>query len=89
MPDLADGESAEMKGSGARPYVFENVGGVYSCTCPARRVASRSNSARASTCDGCAAMRPKQRESARTSRPETEEGEAADKAGRAGRCSPR
>src|SRR3954453_15548732 len=37
MPDLQDGESVEMKGSGAKPYVLKNVGGVYSCTCPAWR----------------------------------------------------
>src|SRR5437762_1588740 len=37
MPDLQDGESMEMQGSGAKPYVLKNVGGVYSCTCPAWR----------------------------------------------------
>ncbi len=37
MADLSDGESVEMKGSGAKPYVLKNVGGVYSCTCPAWR----------------------------------------------------
>src|SRR3954462_2445212 len=37
MPDLSDGQSVEMKGSGSRPYVLKNVGGVYSCTCPAWR----------------------------------------------------
>src|SRR5213080_903258 len=37
MPDLQDGESVEMQGSGSRPYVLKNVGGVYSCTCPAWR----------------------------------------------------
>ncbi len=37
MPDLKDGGSTEMKGSGAKPYVLKNVGGVYSCTCPAWR----------------------------------------------------
>lgn len=37
MADLADGESVEMKGSGAKPYVLKNSGGVYSCTCPAWR----------------------------------------------------
>src|SRR5436305_12152094 len=26
-----------MQGSGARPYVLKNTGGVYSCTCPAWR----------------------------------------------------
>jgi DNA ligase 1 len=37
MPDLADGESTEMQGSGAKPYTIKNVGGVYSCSCPAWR----------------------------------------------------
>jgi DNA ligase-1 len=37
MPDLADGESTEMQGSSATPYVLKNTGGVYSCTCPAWR----------------------------------------------------
>lgn len=37
MPDLQDGESIEMQGSGSKPYVLKNVGGVYSCTCPAWR----------------------------------------------------
>src|SRR5437868_6812014 len=37
MPDLQDGESVEMQGSGTKPYVLKNVGGVYSCSCPAWR----------------------------------------------------
>src|ERR1700674_3198016 len=37
MPDLRDGESVEMQGSASRPYVLKNVGGVYSCSCPAWR----------------------------------------------------
>lgn len=37
MPDLADGESTEMQGSGSKPYVLKNTGGVYSCSCPAWR----------------------------------------------------
>lgn len=37
MPDLADGESTELQGSGAKPYTLKNTGGVYSCTCPAWR----------------------------------------------------
>ena len=37
MPDLRDGDSVEMKGSAAKPYILKNVGGVYSCTCPAWR----------------------------------------------------
>lgn len=37
MPDLQDGETVEMQGSGAKPYVLKNNGGVYSCSCPAWR----------------------------------------------------
>src|SRR5258707_1478461 len=37
MSDLQDGESVEMQGSGAKPYVLKNAGGVYSCSCPAWR----------------------------------------------------
>ena len=37
MPDIADGESVEVQGSAAKPYVLTNTGGVYSCTCPAWR----------------------------------------------------
>lgn len=37
MPDLADGESIQMQGSGREPYTIKNLGGVYSCTCPAWR----------------------------------------------------
>ena len=37
MADLADGETFLMQGSGAKPYELKNVGGVYSCSCPAWR----------------------------------------------------
>ena len=37
MADLQDGQSVEMQGSGRTPYILKNVGGVYSCTCPAWR----------------------------------------------------
>lgn len=37
MADLQDGESVEVQGSAKKPYVIQNVGGVYSCTCPAWR----------------------------------------------------
>src|SRR5207249_1151720 len=37
MPDLRDGQSVEVWGSAAKPYVLKNVGGVYSCSCPAWR----------------------------------------------------
>jgi DNA ligase-1 len=42
MPDLQDGESVEMQGSARLPYVLKNIGGVYSCNCPAWRNQSRS-----------------------------------------------
>src|SRR5215207_9155723 len=37
MPDLQDGETTEMQGSGVKPYLLKNTGGVYSCSCPAWR----------------------------------------------------
>ncbi len=37
MPDLQEGQSVEVQGSAATPYVLKNVGGVYSCSCPAWR----------------------------------------------------
>src|SRR5215471_15187774 len=48
MPDLQDGESTEMQGSGAKPYILKNVGGVYSCSCPAWR--NQSNAIEKRTC---------------------------------------
>lgn len=37
MADLADGASTEVQGSGASKYTIKNVGGAYSCSCPAWR----------------------------------------------------
>jgi DNA ligase-1 len=37
MADLKDGEVHLMQGSGSKPYELKNVGGVYSCSCPAWR----------------------------------------------------
>ncbi len=34
---LKDGEVAYIQGSGKKPYELKNVGGVYSCSCPAWR----------------------------------------------------
>jgi DNA ligase-1 len=44
--DLADGQTHEMQGSGKNPYVIKNVGGVYSCSCPAWRNQSLPSNAR-------------------------------------------
>jgi DNA ligase-1 len=35
MPDLADGETVQVQGSGSAVYTLKNSGGVFSCTCPA------------------------------------------------------
>jgi DNA ligase-1 len=35
--DLEDGETLEVQGSAAQPYVLKNTGGVYTCSCPAWR----------------------------------------------------
>ena len=37
MADLADGESTQVQGSGSSVYTIKNVGGVFSCSCPAWR----------------------------------------------------
>ena len=37
MPELREGESVEVQGSARSPYLLKNVGGVYSCSCPAWR----------------------------------------------------
>ncbi len=37
MGDIADGETTWVQGSGKDPYELKNVGGVYSCSCPAWR----------------------------------------------------
>ena len=37
MADLKDGETTEMQGSGSKPYVLKNTGGVYFISCPAWR----------------------------------------------------
>jgi DNA ligase 1 len=37
MADLADGESTQVRGSGSSVYTIRNVGGLYSCSCPAWR----------------------------------------------------
>ncbi len=35
--ELKDGEFTEMQGSGVKPYILKNTGGVFSCSCPAWR----------------------------------------------------
>jgi len=63
MPDLKDGETAEVKGSARVPYILKNVGGVYSCTCPAWR--NQSVSIERRTCKHLRAYRSEQAEEQR------------------------
>ena len=67
MPDLRDGESVEMRGSAAKPYVLKNVGGVYSCTCPAWR--NQSNPIERRTCKHLRKLRGDAAEEARIGNP--------------------
>jgi DNA ligase 1 len=62
MPELQDGESVEVQGSSGR-YELKNVGGVYSCTCPAWRHQSQGIEKR--TCKHLRAYRGEQAETAR------------------------
>ncbi len=63
MPDLRDGESVEMQGSGSRPYILKNVGGVYSCSCPAWR--NQSTAIERRTCKHLRKLRGEAAEAAR------------------------
>ena len=63
MPDLGDGETAEMQGSGSKPYLLKNTGGVYSCTCPAWR--NQSVGIERRTCKHLRKLRGDQAEEAR------------------------
>lgn len=83
MPDLNDGETAEIKGSGKSPYILKNTGGVYSCTCPAWRNQSLAIERR--TCKHLRAFRGEQAEQDRVggalpARPAKAAGDAESKA---------
>lgn len=80
MPDLQDGESIEMQGSGSKPYVLKNVGGVYSCTCPAWR--NQSIGIEQRTCKHIRKLRGDAAEEARVgsalpAKPKVKEGDSA------------
>ncbi|MBL8113277.1 MAG: DNA ligase [Acidobacteria bacterium] len=63
MPDIEDGETVEVQGSAAKPYVLANKGGIYSCTCPAWRNQSAGLEKR--TCKHLRALRGSAAEDAR------------------------
>src|SRR4051812_43244369 len=61
--DLENGQTYEMQGSGKNPYILKNVGGVYSCSCPAWRNQSLPPNAR--TCKHIRKLRGDAAEEAR------------------------
>jgi DNA ligase-1 len=63
MADLADGESTTVQGSASKPYTLKNVGGVYSCDCPAWRNQSQPIEQR--TCKHLIKLRGEEAENAR------------------------
>src|SRR3954468_4744940 len=84
MPDLQDGETTEMQGSGSKPYLLKNTGDLYSCSCPAWR--NQSIAIERRTCKHLRKLRGDEAEAARVggpapAAPATEAGETADKVG--------
>ncbi|MFN6104647.1 MAG: DNA ligase, partial [Planctomycetaceae bacterium] len=69
MTDLADGDSVEMQGSGSKPYVLKNTGGVYSGSCPAWR--NQSIAIERRTCKHLKKLRGEAAELARIGTPPT------------------
>jgi DNA ligase 1 len=83
MPDLKDGETAEVKGSARDPYILKNVGGVYSCSCPAWR--NQSVAIERRTCKHLQAYRGAEAEAERVGSPAPAAAKAAkDDAEKAG-----
>jgi DNA ligase 1 len=81
MADIADGDSVEVQGSGSKPYVLRNVGGVFSCTCPAWRNQGAAIEKR--TCKHLKKVRGEAAELARVGAPAPKAGAAVGGAGAA------
>lgn len=79
--DLQDGQTTEVQGSGAKPYVLKNVGGVYSCSCPAWR--NQSVPIERRTCKHLKKLRGAALEEARVGAPASTPPPASDAAGEA------
>ncbi len=63
MADIPNGGQVEVKGSGAKPYILKNTGGVYSCSCPAWR--NQSTPIERRTCKHLRKIRGEEAEDAR------------------------
>jgi DNA ligase-1 len=83
--DLADGQSLEVRGSGAEPYLLKNTGGTYSCTCPAWRHQGAAIDRR--TCKHLRALRGDAAETARVGQP-SERAAAASPGSESGKAPP-
>jgi DNA ligase-1 len=84
MTDLADGESTQVSGSGSSVYTIRNIGGVYSCSCPAWR--NQSTAIESRTCKHIRKLRGDAAEEARIggaipipARKKSADGEEGDK----------
>ncbi len=91
MPDLQDGQSCQMQGSGSKPYLLKNSGGVYSCSCPAWR--NQSIAIERRTCKHLRKLRGDDAEAARVGgalpqRPQTAQGGQVGEAGDAEEAGP-
>lgn len=64
MADLDDSESIQVAGSGSSVYTIKNVGGVYSCSCPAWR--NQSTAIEVRSCKHIRKLRGDAAEEART-----------------------
>ena len=63
MPEIDDGQTLEVRGSSGSTYTMRNVGGVYSCSCPAWR--NQSHPAHQRTCKHLRALRGVEAEAGR------------------------
>ena len=71
--DLEEGVTIYVQGSGSKPYELKNVGGVYSCSCPAWR--NQSTAIEKRTCKHLRKLRGDAAEEARVGgRPAAEAG---------------
>ena len=85
MKELSDGEVLLMKGSGIKPYELKNIGGIYSCSCPAWR--NQSIAIESRTCKHLRKLRGDESEEARIGVPLPQRPGKAERSGKNGSSS--